>query len=185
MRTERLTLRPWDPDSDEDVRIAFDIYRRPAVAQWLSQPAKPWTSESAARERLQRWAKVGVDRPGYGLWAVVPDDVRYPVGTVLLVPLPGRGGVLTDDIEIGWHLHPDHWGHGYATEAARAVLSHAFSDLRLPVVNAVAFEGNDASMAVMRRLGMSHQGTTDHWYATRFEWWTVERDSEARTPAGQ
>jgi len=173
MRTERLTLRAWDPDSDDDVRAAFDIYRRPAVAQWLGQSGQPWESESATRERLRRWANVSLDRPGYGLWAVVPDGVPDPVGTVLLVPLPGPGGELTDDIEIGWHFHPDHWGHGYATEAARAVLRHAFDDLRLSIVNAVAYAGNDPSFAVMRRLGMTHRGRNDRWYGTEFEWWTA------------
>ena len=174
MRTERLTLRPWDPDSETDVRIAFDIYRRADVAQWLSRPAKPWASEEAARERLRRWAQVTADHPGHGLWALVPDDVGHPVGTALLVPLPGPGGVMTTDIEVGWHLHPDHWGNGYATEAASELLRHAFDDLGLPTVNAVAFAGNDASMAVMRRLGMTHRGSTDRWYETEFEWWTAE-----------
>lgn len=174
MRTERLTLRQWDPDSDIDVRVAFDIYRRHAVAQWLSRPAKPWASESAARERLRRWVSVGAEQTGFGLWAVVPDDVGLPVGTVLLVPLPGAGGVLTDDIEVGWHFHPDHWGNGYATEAARAVLHHAFHELDLPVVNALAYEGNDASAAVMRRLSMTYRGSSDRWYDTRFEWWIAE-----------
>ena len=45
---------------------------------------------------------------------------------------------------IGWHFHPQHWGQGYATEAARAVLHHAFVDQGLSVVNAVAFDGNEA-----------------------------------------
>ena len=147
MRTDRLTIRRWDPDDDADVRTAFDIYRRTAVVEWLSRPPKPLESESATRDRLRRWAGVSVERPGFGLWAVVPDTVGLPVGTVLLVPLPGAGRVMTDDVEIGWHFHPHHWGNGYATEAARAVLDHAFDDLELPVVNAIAYAtaGHDVS----------------------------------------
>ena len=174
MRSERLTLRQWDPDSDSDLEVAFDIYRRASVAEWLSRPAKPWLSQTAARDRLRRWANVSVEQPGFGLWAVVPDEVGHPVGTVLLVALPDSAGDLTPDIEIGWHFHPDFWGRGYATEAAGAVLNHAFCNLRLDVVNAVAFEGNEASFAVMRRLGMTHRGSSDRWYGTRFEWWTAE-----------
>jgi RimJ/RimL family protein N-acetyltransferase len=175
MRTDRLTLRQWDPDDEADVRAAFDIYRRVAVVEWLGRPAKPWASEGATREILRRWVGISVERPGFGLWAMVPDAVGRPVGTLLLVPLPGPGGALTADIEIGWHLHPDHWGKGYATEAARGVLDHAFDDLELPVVNAVAYKGNDASFSVMRRLGMTYRGTTDRWYDTSFEHWAVER----------
>jgi RimJ/RimL family protein N-acetyltransferase len=181
MRTDRLTLRPWEPDNQADVQAAFDIYRRAEVVDWLSRPAKPSASEDAARERLRRWAGVNVRRPGYGLWAVVPDAVGLPVGTLLLVPLPGAGGAMTDDIEIGWHFHPRHWGHGYATEAAHAVLGHAFDDLELPVVNAVAYEGNEPSFSVMRRLGMTFRGTTDRWYDTSFEWWAAERVSPTPT----
>jgi len=175
MRTDRLTLRQWEPDDDADVAAAFDMYRRTSVVKWLSRPAKPWASESATRDRLRRWVGIGVERPGFGLWAVVPDVVGRPVGTLLLVPLPDAGGAPTEDIEIGWHFHPDHWGNGYATEAAHTVLDHAFDDLELPIVNAVAFEGNEPSFAVMRRLGMSYRGSTDRWYDTSFEWWAADR----------
>ncbi|WP_434743234.1 GNAT family N-acetyltransferase [Micromonospora sp. SH-82] len=45
------------------------------------------------------------------------------MGTALVHPLPGRDTTrLTDDIEVGWHLHPDSWGRGYATEAARVLV---------------------------------------------------------------
>jgi RimJ/RimL family protein N-acetyltransferase len=181
MRTDRLTLRPWERDNRADVQAAFDIYRRAEVVEWLSRPAKPWASEDATRDRLCRWVAVSVERPGFGFWAVVPDAVGLPVGTLLLVPLPGAGGAMTDDIEIGWHFHPRHWGHGYATEAAHAVLGHAFDDLELPVVNAVAHEGNEPSFSVMRRLGMTFRGTTDRWYDTSFEWWAAERVSPTPT----
>ena len=174
MRTERLLLRPWRPDDDLDVSAAFDVYRRDEVARWLGSAPAPWPTRHATRERLTRWAGVPEERPGYGLWAVVPDSVGHPVGTALLVRLPDREGVVTDDVEVGWHLHPDHWGHGYATEAARALLDHAFDDLGLDRVNAVAYAGNDASFAVMRRLGMTRRGTTDRWYGVTLEWWTVD-----------
>ena len=88
--------------------------------------------------------------------------------------LPGAGGALTDDVEIGWHFHPHHWGHGYATEAARRVLHHAFADQGLSVVNALAFDGNEASFDVMQRLGMTRRGRTSRWYDSTFEWWAIE-----------
>ena len=175
MRTERTLLRRWDHDDEADVRAALDIYSRMEVVEWLSRPPLVLQTETEARDRLRRWATTAAQRPGYGLWAVVPDEVGLPIGTILLVPLPGKDRVLTDDIEIGWHFHPDHWGNGYATEAARAVLDHAFDDLELSVVNAVAHAGNEPSFAVMRRLGMTYQGTTDRWYDTTCEWWTVDR----------
>jgi RimJ/RimL family protein N-acetyltransferase len=83
------------------------------------------------------------------------------LGTVLLLTLPN------DDhgaVEIGWHLHPDAWGHGYATEAATAVLGHGFAG-GLREIIAVAHTTNDASIAVMRRLGMADHGVVHTWYA--------------------
>jgi RimJ/RimL family protein N-acetyltransferase len=173
LRTPRLTVRAWDPDDEAEVAAAYDIYRRDEVARWLGATPEPWPSREATRSRLERWATIPENRPGYGLWAVVPDEVGHPVGTVLLVPLPDADNNLTDDVEIGWHFHPDHWGHGYATEASAALLEHAFVDLGLPRVEAVAYAGNQASFAVMRRLGMTHQGSTDRWYGTTFEWWSI------------
>ena len=67
------------------------------------------------------------------------------------------------EVEIGWHLHPDSWGHGYATEAARAVLAHGFA-AGLPEILAVTHLGNEPSQAVCRRIGMRHQGTVEKWY---------------------
>ena len=66
-----------------------------------------------------------------------------------------------DDIEIGWRLARPYWGHGYATEAANAWLTHAFTVLDLPRVISVTDRPNIRSIAVMQRLGM----TVDH-YAT-------------------
>ncbi|MFZ0324940.1 MAG: GNAT family N-acetyltransferase [Actinomycetes bacterium] len=174
-RTSRLTLRPWDPDSDDDVTTAFDIYRPDEVARWLGARPAPWSSVDAARERLRRWQRAPQDHPGYGLWAVVPDSVGTPVGTVLLVHLRGSDDVDTTDVEVGWHFHPEHWGHGYATEAASRLLDHAFTDLGLDTVNAVAYPGNERSTAVMQRLGMRSRGETDRWYGATLEWWSVER----------
>lgn len=175
IRTERLRLRPWLPDDEDDVEAAYDVYRRDEVARWLGATPAPWPSRAATRERLARWSSVHEEQPGYGLWAVVPETVGRPVGTVLLVRLPDADGAATDDVEVGWHLHPDHWGHGYASEGARALLDHAFATLGLDVVNAVGYPGNEPSFAVMRRLGMTRHGPTDRWYGVTLDWWSVSR----------
>ncbi len=63
----------------------------------------------------------------------------------------------TPEVEIYYRLGRDYWGHGYATEAAQEVLRHAFEDLGLQRVIAHAASANTASLAVMRRLGMTVQ----------------------------
>jgi ribosomal-protein-alanine N-acetyltransferase len=58
----------------------------------------------------------------------------------------------------GYSLAPSSWGQGYATEAARAVVEHALGPLGLPEVLAEVDEGNAASVAVVKRLGMTAFG---------------------------
>ena len=173
LTSERLTLRAWDPDDDADVAAALDIYRRDEVARWLGAHPSPWADTVAAHERLLRWQAAGRDQPGFGVWAIVPSGASAPVGSALLNHLPDAEGTPTEDVEIGWHLHPDAWGNGYATEAAELLLRHARESLGLTVVNAVAYAGNDASIAVMRRLGMSPHGESDRWYGVRLQWWST------------
>ena len=184
LRTPRLLLRPWHASDDAEVAAALDIYRRDEVARWLGATPRPWPDLDYARARLARWESVFGETPGLGLWAVVPDGAAHPAGTVLLVRLPDADGAPTDDVEIGWHLHPDAWGHGYATEAAKALLEHAFGTLDLPCVNAVAYAGNAPSFAVMQRLGMAAQGSTDRWYGVTMQWWRIDRADWPRTHPG-
>lgn len=102
--------------------------------------------------------------PGYGVWAAERLDSGQVVGVVLLKPLPGLDGALTEDIEVGWHLARDSWGKGYATEMGAAALTHGFEAQRLDHIHALAKPGNAASLAVMRRLGMARMGSNRAYY---------------------
>lgn len=98
-----------------------------------------------------------------------------PVGSILLKSIPASGtGEPSGDIEIGWHLHPDQWGHGYATEAASAVLAAGFSS-GLDRVVAVTRTANTASQAVCARLGMTHLGLSDEYYDVTCELFEILR----------
>lgn len=173
LAAERLTLRAWDPDDTTDVAAALDIYRRDEVSRWLGAHPAPWADATAAHERLLRWQAVGRDQPGFGVWAIVPSGAAVPVGSALLNHLPDAEGTPTQDVEIGWHLHPAHWGNGYATEAAQRLIRHATETLGVTQISAVAYAGNDASIAVMRRLDMVPRGETDRWYGVRLQWWST------------
>jgi RimJ/RimL family protein N-acetyltransferase len=156
--TERLRLRPWTT-SAEDLARLDDIYSRDEVTRWLGG-----RSALTPAELVARWAAVSEADRRYGCWAIEPLDGRPVAGTVLFKPLPNGVG----EVEVGWHLHPDSWGHGFATEAARAVIGRGF-ELGLPEVYAVVRPGNEASLAVCRRLGMQPLGRMRRWYDVELE----------------
>jgi ribosomal-protein-alanine N-acetyltransferase len=64
-------------------------------------------------------------------------------------------------VEIGWRLKREAWGHGYATEAGRAVLAYAFDDIGLDEVISFTSTTNFRSQQVMQRLGMTHDPADD------------------------
>jgi RimJ/RimL family protein N-acetyltransferase len=157
LRTARLRLRAWTT-SPEDVARLADIYSREEVTRWIGgAPTVP------PAELPARWAAVHAQDARYGCWAIERADA-VPAGTVLFKPLPHGVG----EVEVGWHLHPDSWGHGYATEAARAVVQRGF-EAGLPEVYAVVRPGNEPSLAVCRRLGMTPLGRMTRWYGVELE----------------
>jgi len=82
-----------------------------------------------------------------------------PRGTVLLKPLPDGAG----EIEIGWHLHPDSWGRGLATEAPQPLLARGFAH-GIEEIWAVTDPVNRRSARVCEKLGMRLLGATNRWY---------------------
>lgn len=170
--TERLDVRPWTHD---EVEVAFGIYSRWEVARWLGAQPKVCESVGAMHATIDRWAATSEAPSGpCGIWAVVPRATGVPVGTVLLVPLQDGAGERVDEIEVGWALHPDHWGQGLATEAAGGAIAHGWA-AGLAEIYAVVYPGNDPSVAVTRRLGMSPLGRTRRWYGAELDAFRVMR----------
>ncbi|SFF46440.1 GNAT family N-acetyltransferase [Blastococcus tunisiensis] len=158
LRTERLRLRAWTTSPADLARLA-DLYSREEITRWIGgTPSVPPV------ELVSRWAAVTELDPRHGCWAIEPAGSPAAAGTVLLKPLPNGVG----EVEVGWHLHPDSWGHGYATEAARAVIDRGFG-AGLPEVYAVVRPGNEASVAVCTRLGMQRIGRFRRWYDVDLE----------------
>jgi RimJ/RimL family protein N-acetyltransferase len=158
--TERLIVRDWAP---ADRERAFDIYSRWEVARWLGSSPKVLDSLDAADALIERFRTYSAD-PRFGIWAAECKDTGVVAGTVLLVPIPDGDG----EVEVGWHFHPDSWGKGLATEAARGAVAKGFAD-GLAEVYAVVRPDNEPSKAVCGRLGMTPQGRTSRWYGMELE----------------
>ncbi|MFC7244017.1 GNAT family N-acetyltransferase [Catellatospora aurea] len=177
LETERLIIREWT-DSPADLARNYDIYRREEVTRWLGMPA-PLSGPAQSQLVIDRRREYYAAEPGYGVWAVESRGTGVVAGSVLLKPLPepadgpGRG-----EVEIGWHFHPDCWGHGYATEAAQAVLAYGWT-LGLAEIHAIARPDNTPSLAVMRRIGMTRVGRTHRWYDMEAELYVTRKEGSA------
>lgn len=159
--TGRCLVRGWEPADAERV---FDIYRRWEVSRWLGSEPQAMSGLAEAQARVARWSKLNARGDLAGCWAVERKADGVVAGAVLLVPLPGGDG----EFEVGWHFHPDSWGQGLASEAARGVLRRGF-EAGLDEVLAVVRPANSASIAVCRRLGMQELGRTGRYYDAELE----------------
>src|ERR1035438_659348 len=143
LTTERLVLRPVTTQDRAALQAHWDV---PDVRRFLFDGVILSDAEitEAIDDSVRDFAAAR-----YGLWLIYEQDGTDLIGTAGLRPLEEVG------LEIFYSLVPGSWGRGYATEAARAVLEHALGPLGLPEVLAEVDGGNAASVAVVRRLGMS------------------------------
>jgi RimJ/RimL family protein N-acetyltransferase len=144
LTTPRLTLRTFLRD---DLAHYAALNADPVVVEFLGgQPLTRQYSDEIAEWANERWAQERI-----GLLAVERrSDARF-LGMCGIHHLES----FPDDLEVGWRLAHEHWGHGYATEAATAWLDYAFEVLGSPRVISTTDEPNVRSIAVMQRLGLS------------------------------
>jgi RimJ/RimL family protein N-acetyltransferase len=163
--TERLSLRPRGL-LDLDAMAAMDADAE--VMRFVGGVEDP----VAHRAELADWIDDESDTSGLGGWTVVTRDApgRY-LGWIILYPLPG----WEPDVEIGWRFVRDAWGHGYATEAAAAVLRHAFEGAGLDRVVAVLDPANGRSRRICEKLAMTPRGQR-HAYGEPCALYVKQRD---------
>ena len=167
LTTARLRLRPWTLD---DAEGAYLVYRDPEVNRYIGGHTVGSVDEM--RDTLGKWiARTARYPEGTGAFAAVVGDVV--VGCGLLKPLPlstdpppatPQDRVLSDDIEVGWHLGRDHWGNGYATEIGLGLIEHGFDTLGLTEIHCVVEPPNEASKRVAARCGLEPTGRTTRYY---------------------
>ncbi len=147
-----MMLRGWN-DADVDAWAAMNA--DPRVMEFFPAPygrEQSLSSARALREELER------NRYGW-LIAEVKGGMSF-AGAVALQEVPFRAH-FTPAMEIGWRFVPEAWGHGYATEAASALLHYAFTELGRSEVVAMTAEINAPSRRVMERLHMTHDAADD------------------------
>ena len=155
LATERLILRPWrDADLDPFAALNAD----PEVMAFF--PSLVTRDECA---QLIARVQAHFAREGFGLWALEVRGGAPFIGFCGIQRVPFEAP-FTPAVEVGWRLARAHWGHGYATEAARAALAYGFGALALDEIVAFLVPDNRRSAAVCERLGMVRdpRGDFDH-----------------------
>jgi len=146
LRTERLVLREL---LAEDAPFMLELMNEPGFLKHIGD--RGVRSLADAEEQISRQLQSYAER-GYGMWAAVRSDVG-PVGLAGLVRREGL-----DHPDVGYALLSAFEGHGYATEAARAVLQLARERLGMTTVAAITSLDNRASIAVLERIGFRFIG---------------------------
>jgi ribosomal-protein-alanine N-acetyltransferase len=150
--TERLRLREWRA---ADLEPFAAMNADPRVMEHFASGALSRGESDALAERIQAHFE-----RGFGLWAIEVSGVEAFAGFCGLA-VPSFTAHFTPCVEIGWRLAAHCWGRGYATEAARAVLAHAFGPLALREIVSFTTASNVRSQRVMQRIGMTRDPGDD------------------------
>lgn len=148
LETERLRLREL---TAEDASMVLSCFSNEDVIRFYGQEKMAEIEEA---ERVIDFFAQNF-REGRGIrWGIERKETSSIIGTVGLnawVPKHKRA-------EIGYELHPDYWGMGYASEAVSAILAYGFDDLELTRIGAVVFLENGSSNRLLKNLGFQREG---------------------------
>lgn len=147
LETARLKLRQWE---EEDFPLFAKLNADKNVMRYFPSTLTEKKSYEMA-EKIQTL----INKNGWGFWAVEEKKTRTFIGYVGLHQ-PSSELPFTPCVEIGWRLVKEHWGKGYATEAAREALKFGFDTLELEEILSFTSTINEPSRAVMERLGMRY-----------------------------
>ena len=149
VRTDRLSLRRA---SETDLDVIWAYRRDPSVTHWLS----------AAPTTIEQHRASFVERGGLAHMILVELDGRVVGDAMIRIEDEWAQAEVADaargkQAELGWTVDPAYAGHGYATEAVRALVDLSFGPLGLRRVYALCFSGNEPSWRLMERLGMRRE----------------------------
>jgi RimJ/RimL family protein N-acetyltransferase len=146
LETSRLLLRNWLA-SDRD--LFREINADPKVMEFF-----PFRRSHAEADAFLGKLNGMIQENGLGFYALEVKSLAEPVGFCGLSLANMPAVFPAETVEIGWRLATRFWGHGYATEAARALLDLAFKEKQMKAVVSFAVAENTRSTAVMRRIGL-------------------------------
>ncbi|MCR8925781.1 GNAT family N-acetyltransferase [Priestia megaterium] len=151
--TPRTTLREI---TEVDADSIFDCFSQKEVIRYYGQ--EKFTTIQEALVLIDIFAENYRNQKGVR-WGIERLDTGELIGTVGF----NQWNQKHKRAEIGYELHPQHWGHGYASEAASAVMAYGFDILQLVRIGAVVFLENKASQHVLEKLGFQKEGVLKNY----------------------
>ena len=147
LATQRLNLR-WLQDADAE--FILDLLNQASWLEFIGDRGVHNLED--AKGYINNGPLTMIRQYGFGLYLVETKSDERAIG---LCGLLKREAL--DDVDIGFAFHPDFWGHGYAREAATACVEYARLKLGLERLVAVTMPANQASIALLKAVGMQYQ----------------------------
>lgn len=148
--TERLELRAIETS---DAEALYQLCSHPDVMRYTGE--EPLGSLEEAEKAIAEYPDF--ETVGYGRWGCVLKGQQTIIGFCGLKYLPEF-----DAVDLGYRFLPEHWGQGLATEACRVSLQFGFEVLGLNHIMAMVLPENLASIRVLEKIGMQHEGKIDY-----------------------
>jgi RimJ/RimL family protein N-acetyltransferase len=152
-RTKRLALSEITADDGNELH---ELDADPRVMRYIGSGSV--STRAQIDEALRRIPRSYELYPGLGTWRAVRRDTRDFVGWFALKYIPG-----TTEVEVGYRLRYGAWGHGFATEGARALVRYGFGELGLYRILGITHPDNAASQRVLLKTGLVDAGW-GHYY---------------------
>ncbi|MFP3544506.1 GNAT family N-acetyltransferase [Rhizobium sp. SIMBA_035] len=153
LTTERLIIRNW---REEDRELFHEINSDPDVMEFF-----PKRRNRAESDEFFDYAQRMIAETGLGFYALELTATGETLGFCGIVRTSHEPAIPDGTVEIGWRLAKRHWGAGYVSEAATALLKHGFENHGLKEIVAFTVPQNRRSRAVMQRIGMTHRPERD------------------------
>lgn len=156
IETERLLLREFVPEDDAAL---FKLDSNPDVHRYLGN--KPVQHIAEVREVISfiRWQYAEY---GIGRWVVIVKETGEFAGWSGLKYITNLWNGHINFHDVGYRLHPDHWGKGYATESAKASLAYGFGQLQAHEIYGTAHVENTRSRNALQKCGLRYLSTFEH-----------------------
>ena len=169
VETERLILREILP---EDEAAFFELDSDPEVHQYLGK--RPVQNIEQIRIVIN-YIREQYKENGIGRWAVVTKSDNAFIGWAGLKLFTDEVNGHIDFYELGYRFMKKHWGKGYATEAAKAIVKYGFEELELDEIYGMTDPQNETSKKVLEKVGLKYIETFD-FLGEPADWFMISRE---------